>query len=222
MNQKKTNSVLWYFLGLAVLLCIAALAASTGTAFARYRTERSADITFEVRALPQASIGIWQTGSQEEEIAAQQAETKQFQSMQFLEWETVDGGARLNLTIANGVSDTVFAQEDMKVTLRLLGTLGLWTGEEAAKLNLYFPSQDESGETEMMQAAVSPIVEGTPLYHTHGPGWIYTFQETDGELSWTLPGGQFSYVDLMITVEGAVLMESAALQPQVSAEIIDK
>ncbi|MBQ6718923.1 MAG: hypothetical protein IJN20_01050 [Oscillospiraceae bacterium] len=222
MNQKKTNHVLQHSLGLTILLCIAALVVSTGTAFARYYTERTANITFEVQPWQTASIGTWEEVSQEEATAQQRAGTKVFRPAQYLQWETTDTDARLNLTVANGVSETEFANDDLKVTLRLLGTSGLWTGEDTVKLNLHFPSQTKSGETESMQAAVAPIEEGTPLYQTHGPGWIYSFQIPDGELSWTLTGGQFSSVDLMITVEGAILKDPAALQPWVVTEIIGK
>lgn len=222
MKQMKTNTVLRYLTGLTILLCIAALVVSTGTTFARYRTERSANITFEVQSFLQANIGVWEEVSREEATAERRAGTKIFQPTQFLQWEAVDGGARLHLTIANGVSETDFAHKDMKVTLRVLGTLGLWNGAEAAKLNLHYPSQEEPEKTETMQAAVSPIGEGTPLHQIHGPGWVYTFQNSEGELSWTLKGDQFSYVDLIITVEGAILTESAALQPQVFSEVIGK
>lgn len=221
MKQMKPNIVLRYLPGLTILLCIAALVVSTGTTFARYRAERTANITFEVKPSPQAQIGVWEEVSQEAAAVGRKAGTKVFQPIQYLHWELGDKGARLHLTIANGVSETEYAQKDMNVSLRILGTLGLWNGEEATKLNLHYPSQEDADKTEMIQAAVSPIGEGTPLYQTHGPGWVYSFQNSDGELGWTLKGGQFSYIDLIITVEGAIVTE-AALQPQVRTEVIGK
>jgi len=218
MNQWKPNTSLWYSLGLGVLLCIAVLVVSTGTAYARYRTERTETVTFAVREPEQICLGTIHTVSREEATEDLPAGTEVFTPTQQLQWETVEGVTQLNLAIANGISDTDFSRGDQKVRLQLLGTLGLWTGAETVKISLAYPPEAE--ETETLQAMVTPIVEGSVLYHTHGPGWIYSFQNTEGELSWTLPGGEFSYINLTVIMEGATLQEAATLQPRVTAEVI--
>ena len=220
MNQWKPNIPLRYRLGLGVLLCMAILLSSTGISFARYRRERTAEITFSVQEAEQICLGTMRTISEEDATDSMPAGTEVFTPAQSLQWETFDNGARLELVIANGTSDAEFSGKDQKVTLTLLGTLGLWTGTETMKLFLQLPADPGAEETEMLQAAVTPIGEGTVLYHTHGPGWIYSFQNTEGELSWTLPGGRFSSVTLTITMEGANPAATAALQPRVTAEVI--
>ena len=197
MNQRKPNRIVWYSLALVLLLCAAFLVTSTGTAFARYRTERSAKVTFEVREPEQICLGtLALDGTFRTSPPA---------------WTTGDDTPRLNLAVANGTSADDCSQRDQTVSLRLIGSLGI----DTAPMYLTLP-----GEETQVTATITPITEGTALYHTHGAGWIYTFLDEEGEeLTWTLPGGELSYVSLTVTMDA--LPETLSLiQPMVTGKTI--
>lgn len=223
MNQRKTNSSLWYSLGLALLLCIAFLVVATGTTLARYRAERVAKVNFEVRPPEQISMGLVRTVTAQEATAELPEGTVIFDPSIVPQWQTVEGVTQLSLSIANGISETEFSAGDQSVRFRLIGSLGLWNGAETAKVFLLLPAENGSDTVNKIQATVTPITEGTALYNTYGDGWIYTFQDAEGEeLSWTLAGGALSYISLTVTIEDASLTDSVMLQPQVIGEVISE
>lgn len=197
MNQRKPNRIVWYSLALALLLCTAFLVTSTGTAFARYRTERSAKVTFEVREPEQICLGtLALDGTFRTSLPA---------------WTTGDDVPTLTLAVANGTSADECSQRDQIFSLRLVGTLGM----ETAPMYLTLP-----GEETQITATITPITEGTALYHTHGGGWIYTFLDEEGEeLSWTLPGGELSHVSLTVTMN-APPETLSLIQPMVTGKTI--
>ncbi len=204
MNQRKPNRPLWSWLALAILLCISALVVSTGTAFARYRTEKTKDITFSVRELEQAWLGKYCTITQEN-----QTETEVFQPQETFSWETVDGVTQLELVVANGVSEDRYAKRDLEVRFRLLATLGVLNDMEPAEMHVTITEQ---GQSETIQAVPTSIVEGTALHHTYGDGWVYTIQNADGEVTRILPGDRFSDIKLTITMIGVTPQEAAQLK----------
>ena len=223
MNHQKTNRSLWYSLGLAVLLCAAALVVSTGTTFARYRTEREKTLTFHARPAAELRIGVLKAATEEAvaTLGAGQSSNEVFDPNSQPEWEILGDMHQLNFAIANGISDTEYSQRDQKVILRLVGTLGLWTGEEAVDIYLRIPSETAQEGYEELQAAVSPIEQGTALYTTHGAGWIYTFQKTEEEeLSWILPGGELSCISLTVVMKDAAPSNPSLLQPLVIGDLI--
>lgn len=205
MNQRKPNRPLGHTLALAALLCICVLVVSTGTAFARYRTEKTKDITFSVRELEQAWFGKYCTITQED-----QTETEVFQHQENFSWETVDGASQLELVVANGMSEDRYAKRDLEVRIRILATLGVLNDMEPAEISLTITEQ---GQSETIQAVSTAIVEGTALHHTYGDGWIYTIQNADGEVTRTLPGDRFSEIGLTITIKGVTPQEAAQVQP---------
>lgn len=219
MNQRKTNNSPWYSLGLAVLLCVAFLVVATGTTLARYRAEREKGITFAVREPEQICMGTTRAISAEEGTEVLPAGKEVFDPDGVPQWETVEGVTQLSLAVANGISETEFSEKDQKIRLRLIGTLGLWTETETA--SIYLLSEDGSGTK--IKATVTPITKGTALYNTHGEGWIYTFQDAEGEeLSWTLAGGELSYISMTVIIEDASLTGDVMLQPQVIGEVISE
>lgn len=204
MNQRKPNRIIWYSLALILVLCMGFAVMSTGTAFARYRSELRKNVTFEVREPEQISLGT--------------LEDKAF-TTKAPAWKTVESETQtimqMDLAVANGTSDTDFSQQNQMVCLRLLGSPGLWNGESAAVITLI----QEDGTT--TQAKATPITEGTALYHSFGAGWIFTFQDTEGEeLSWTLPGGEFTFVSMTVTIENAVMTADSLLQTHVVGKVI--
>lgn len=216
MNQWKSNKRLWYAAVLSVLLVMAFLVVSTGTAFARYRTEYNEQISFEVLERQMVTLGTMKTQTQAD------GSTKEvFVPTDSLHWQTTGDLSEMTFAIANGTSETEFSSRDQKITVRILSTLGVWNGTEVTNLYLHLPSEEKPGETEKLQAKVTQIGYETALYHTNGEGWIYSFQNSDTEeLTWTLPGGEFSYITLTISKAASASHDAATLQPQVIAEVI--
>lgn len=212
MNQRKTNNTLWYSLGLAMLLCAAFLVSATGTTLARYRAERKATITFQVRPPAQTSLGVVRTLSDEEAAeAGVPVGTEIFDPSIQPQWETVDETLQLNLAVANGISAEDFSEKEQTVRLQMIATLGA----AASDVYLRLPSG------EPIKAAVSAIEAGSTLYATHGAGWLYTFLDAEGnELTWTLPGGTFAYLKFTLTMKSAERSSDSLLQPQVIAELV--
>ena len=217
MNRWKLNKSLWFSLGLTCLLCVAFLVIASGTALARYRTEREAKITFEVREPEQISLGMVRTITKEEATAQLPAGTEVFDPSGEPAWQTVDGVPQLTLAAANGISDTEFAEYDQSIRLRLIGSLGLWTGADTAQIFLLM----EDGTK--LQATATPIVEGTAMYVSHGEGWVYSFLDAEGEeLTRNLAGGKLSYTSFTVTIENTSLTDTVLLQPMVIGEAISE
>lgn len=214
MSQRKPNKQAWYSLGLVVMLCVAVLVIATGTTFARYQSNQRVSVTYNVRVPDQICLGTVSVNTEEESV-----ETETFTPVTELSWETVDGVAQLKFAVANGISESDFSARDQQVRLRMIGSLGT----NNASLTLTLPPEEGSTEERTYQATAAPIVEGTVLYQTYGPGWLYTFVDESGEeVSWELPGGDFSYISLMVTIDNPEALggELSILQPQVIADVI--
>lgn len=243
MNQRKTNRSLWYSLGLAVLLCIAFLVVATGTTLARYRLEREAQVTFEARPPEQIALGTEREITAEEAATGLPVDKKVFDPTKKAEWEKTDSGYRMTLAVANGISDTEFSARDQRITLRLVGTIGV-TGEnqaqnaedpeavaegetqaaeEALTISLILPPKAGETESTTIKATHTQIIPGTPLHTNIGDGVIFTFRDTEGnEPYWDLPGGKLNYVTITLTMEGEAASADALLLQQVMAEVISE
>lgn len=220
MNLWKTNKILWYFLGLSLVLLAAAMVISTGTAFARYRQEREAEITMEVKPATQIGLGVLREPTEEEVENAGGKKDLVFDSSVIPRWEINGDTCLLRLAIANGVSESEFYKSDVKVTLRLIATLGLWEGEKAADIYLRLPSETSASGYEEVLAAVSAIEAGTALHTTHGDGWVYEFRNGEEEQSWILTGGEFSCVEVVLVMKNAAPGNASLLQPLVYGEAV--
>ena len=161
MNHRKSNRITWYSLVLLLVLCAGFLVLSTGTSFARYRSQRDTDITFQVQPLEQICLGT--PGKYGRFIP-------EYPTLQM-----VDGVNRMDLAVANGTSADVYAYHDQKFTLQFWGSPGLWDGDSPAKISLL----QEDGT--LIPAKVTRIAEGTTLYHAYGDGWIYRFFTAEQE-----------------------------------------
>ena len=240
MNQRKPNRSLWYSLGLASLLCIAFLVTATGPALARYRSEREVQLTYEVRPPERIALGTLRPATADEATEDRKEGDLIFDASILPEWETVDGGMQMDLVVANGVSDTVYSARDQKLTVRLVGTVGLpapnqtqtsedpeaaaetQTAENPFTVTLVLPPESAGGTPTKLQAVQTPIIPGTPLYTTVGEGWIFTFVNEEGvEPFWMLPGGKWNWVTITLTMQGEAA-EAAMLSYQVMAEVIDE
>lgn len=209
MNQRKPNK--WYFLGLAVLLCGAALVSATGTAFARYQTTQRQQATFQVRPPAQVQMGTLTLTSGEE-----MEET--FDTTAQPTWQQqTDGTWQLALTVANGTSQEDHSTVDQTVKLRVIGSAGAGN----AKLTIHSSAEEE---TVTYSSQATQITSGSTLYTTNGAGWLYTFvtEEKKEEVSWVLSGKNFSHLTFTITMQGAELTSDSLLQPQIVANLVNQ
>ena len=192
---------MWYSLVLIMVLCVGSLVMATGTTYARYRSELRRDVTFEVREPEQVCLG---TPDEKGSFSVEAPQWKQ----------QAEGVSRMDLALANGTSDTDFSRQDQWVYLRLVGSAGLWTGQSVAKITLI---QEDGTE---ITAKATPITEGTAMYHTYGAGWIFTFENEEGEeLYWTLSGGELSFVSLAVTIDSEELITDSLLRTLVIGKV---
>ena len=105
----------------------------------------------------------------------------------------------------------------------MIGTLGIWMGTQTPELLLTIPAMSDDEKEIVAQATVAAIEEGTPLYYSFGEGWVYTFLDDDGrELVLELAGGQLSYVNMTVSIDGEIPNTANLLQPQVIAEVVQE
>ncbi len=233
MNQRKTNNTLWYSIGLAALLCVAFLGSIAGPALARYRTEEKVSVTFQIRPPAQVYLGMMQISENTETESAEATDpeaaaaaateeepTEVFVPNMKPEWTEIgEDLLQLRLVIANGKSDTDFSEKGQNVKFRMFGSLGLWSGTETPKITVQATHGSEVVE---LEGKVTFVDEASVLFSTHGNGWIYTFHipEAEAEYTWMLPGGDFNYVDLLLTMDSSDVNNSSLLQPQIISELI--
>ena len=208
MNRRKKNNSRWALPLLLALLLVGGLAASTGSALARYRAERKEDISFEVRPPERIYLGqmiTTQDGIFYFDPAAQGT------------WETEEGKQKLTFTVTNGTGLQDYSGQDQQIHLRLVGSLGIWNGTDELKLTMDLPSEEDPEEMVTYEATATRIREGSPMYATFGDGWVFSFFDEEGEeLTWLLEGGRFDYITLTVALEGAVSEEAGLLQLQIS------
>lgn len=218
MNQRKTNNVLWYSLVLALLLCIGFLVISTGTTLARYRDEQHKEISFTVREPEQICLGTVRTVTAEEAATGDLTEDTQiFDPETTPTWESGSELHTLELAVANGRSQSDYSKRDQKVRLRLIT---MWMGDRIPDVKLRLPDPENPENVVEIKATVTEIAQGTGLYETNGPGWIYRFEQDDGEVSWTLEGGKLSFVSITVVMNNISLDNPSLLQPQIIADVI--
>ena len=207
MNRKNKNIFRWSALGLSVLLMTTALLLATGTAWARYRAE--IDMLLNFKAKKPVTVSVGQIDS----------ETSEFTIPGELAWEMTEGQQKLRFAVANCEKADEFPKEDQRFQVRLVGGLGIWTGEAPAAITLTIHADTADGEPTVVEAQPVRIQEETLMYNTFGDGWIFCFLDEDGEeLSWTLEGREFScrQMDLTIVLEDGQQISPTRLQLQVT------
>ena len=225
MNQRKPNKIRWYALALTVLLAVGCLVMSVGVTWARYRTDMSAGIFFQARKPLAVRLGITSVNEDGNIV---------FVPTDQHSWAQANGKLYLDFAMANGISVEEFEAEDQRFHIRLLGSLGAWSGEETAAITLMIPpaleeareetdepTQDgTTGEIPAEPVAV-PTVAGqiqpnTQLWTEFGDGWEFRFldPQTGKELVWSLEGGKLSCLELELVIEGGTLADTSLLQLQ--------
>lgn len=215
MNQRKPNMTRWYALGLAVVLMVGCLAMSVGVTWARYRTDVNGSVFFQARKPLSVCLGRMEAADDGGAV---------FTTTGQRSWEMVDGRLQLDFAVANGTSLEAFEAADQRFYIRLLGSLGAWSGEETAAIYLVIPPTEESveeatetAEPTLVKAAAVRIEPNTQLWNTFGDGWAFCFldEQSGEELVWTLAGGGLSCLDLDLVIDGGTLTDTSLLQLQI-------
>lgn len=192
----RTKSI--YLMALSAILLLGCAILLVGATFARYQTSSTSGLSYQAKEY--ASVYLWS------DFGVSQQSTWQAES-------GTDGGLSLEFCISNGTDSGDCAEDDQQVTVRLAATLGIRSEEDTVEVAL----QTEDGKTCLGTAR--QIMENTPLYASFGPGWLYTFQDEEGEeLSWTLKGGALSIQSMKLSVQGVDVKDTSMLQLQVSGD----
>lgn len=102
---------------------------------------------------------------------------------------------QLSFLAANGRNATIPCEQDQRVNLAVVVTVGVVKPE-----NLMIVLTDGQSSYTAIPFA---LTEGMIDYETYGPGWMYRFyNETGEELSWPLVGGIFQAREFTLTVTG--------------------
>lgn len=214
MKRWKLNISSWYSLGLTALLVISCLVVSTGMAWARYRTEETGSIYFKAREPVSVYLGKVEYGE------GNAAEGKFVQTNEG-SWElNEDGQLQLRFAVANGTSEAAFEERNQEVYVRIVGSLGIQTVADNISLKLTYPNEENPDTPNVVKATAVRIDPNSTLYSTYGDGWVFTFREEGEELTWTLEGGELSYIEMDLTVEGGTLADTSLLQLQIASRYI--
>ena len=214
MKRWKLNISSWYSLGLTALLVISCLVVSTGMAWARYRTEETESIYFKAREPVSVYLGKVEYGE------GNAAEGKFVQTNEG-SWELNENGQlQLRFAVANGTSEAAFEERNQEVYVRIVGSLGIQTVADNISLKLTYPNEENPDTLNVVKATAVRIDPNSTLYSTYGDGWVFTFREEGEELTWTLEGGELSYIEMDLTVEGGTLADTSLLQLQIASRYI--
>lgn len=214
MKRWKLNISSWYSLGLTALLVISCLVVSTGMAWARYRTEETESIYFKAREPVSVYLGKVEYGE------GNAAEGKFVQTNEG-SWElNEDGQLQLRFAVANGTSEAAFEERNQEVYVRIVGSLGIQTVADNISLKLTYPNEENPDTPNVVKATAVRIDPNSTLYSTYGDGWVFTFREEGEELTWTLEGGELSYIEMDLTVEGGTMADTSLLQLQIASRYI--
>lgn len=214
MKRWKLNISSWYSLGLTALLVISCLVVSTGMAWARYRTEETESIYFKAREPVSVYLGKVEYGE------GNAAEGKFVQTNEG-SWELNENGQlQLRFAVANGTSEAAFEERNQEVYVRIVGSLGIQTVADNISLKLTYPNEENPDTPNVVKATAVRIDPNSTLYSTYGDGWVFTFREEGEELTWTLEGGELSYIEMDLTVEGGTMADTSLLQLQIASRYI--
>lgn len=112
-------------------------------------------------------------------------------------WTLRDYGATLDFFAVNGADADNFAKRNQSCTVRLAAGLG----GESLKVELSYKNSE--GELVQAEGVATEIENGTALYSSFGPGTLHRFYDENGEeLTFELKGGELSYENFTLTVEG--------------------
>lgn len=192
LQLNRTSRAAEAALFLTILLLLLTLLLSVGGAYGRYSTVLNADAVFS----PQPKAKVYLFSGRGEDGIGNAA----------LEWvsDTDQFTQSLNICMSNSDAEgNSPAAEDTAVHLRLFlsETVGLESDERDPLGNLEIILQID-GEAVQYIATGEYLRSGTSLYLKKGAGWIYCFEDENGnELTHILKGGEQSDVNLTLTVQ---------------------
>ena len=221
MSNPKGNKTMWRLLGMVTLVCMILLILVTGTAEARYRAERNAEVGYQIEEPAQIYLGTLIEGTTEAVGGTAEAPVMTFDPEGIPTWEKENGIYQMNLAVANGSSEDQYFEKDQQFRLRLIGTLGLGHEKVFPDIKLYVPSEEDPEKSQEFKMVLTRIKEGSALYHSVGDGWIIRFEnEEKQEPWWSLEKGAFAYQSFTITMENVLADSDMLLRPQVEAKIV--
>lgn len=215
MGRRKLNMFPWSA-GLAAVMALLCLIGAVGVSYARYRVDWNEGIFYTPRQPAQVYLG---------QMVTREDGQIQFDSQAVSSWVAVDNKQRLTFSVANGTSAEDFAQLDQQVQLRLVGSLGIWDGQQTVNVTMYVPREAKPGEIppqlDTFTAQANRILPDSPLYKTFGDGWVFTFLDEAGEeASWLLEGETLSLVHMSIMIEGVELTDPSLFQLTVTGQYV--
>lgn len=203
MFRGKQNSFARSRIALTTALLAVTLTLLVGTAWGRYRTGISGDITLQTRQ----PTDVYLYGGK--------SETGYVQLTDHWQVAAGGGGSRLPLLVSN-TGEGAPPERDATFSLRLAATQGIGAGESWS-LSLHVNEAD--GSISVYSGTAQAIAEDTQLYQQFGNGWVYRFYDVDGnEVEFTLPGGiQSEWYGAVVCNQTDANSDPALLQLQVIA-----
>ena len=133
------------------------------------------------------------------------------------EWTVTGNRGQIEFSIRNCQTGDSYTRRSQAATVRLVAGLGIGAPENLT-VTLSYP---QSNETVTLTARAEAIGEGSLLHKTYGEGWVYCFYDDMGnEKTFSLPGGQLSYQNLRMTLEGEI--DPILCQLQVTGKYTDE
>ena len=203
MVAEKRKSRIKLQFGIMFLFIIIFFSIVIGSSYAHYEAALTKELGFQYVA-ESGQIQIRGVDSNEIEDAVQNVETitetaEPEQPAEMTEGEenedTYKNVTSAYFALSNGTKDK-FCSYDQKATLSMVATIGL------GNPNDFIITLVDGGSSYM--AICSEIIEGTELYATYGPGWVYHFYDSTGaEVEWQFPGDLLVERIMQIVVLGA-------------------
>lgn len=207
MGRRKLNMFPWS-VGLVTLMTALCLIGAVRSSYARYQVNQSESIFYTPKTPTQICLGQMVTDENGQTV---------FDGQTVGSWTQAEGQSNLTFVVANGTGEDSYAEEDQLVQLRLVGSLGVWDGQQTIQVLLRIPKM---GNVDVTQPLYDEIVgqaerisPESPLYNIFGDGWFFTFPDENGEeMTWLLEGESFSIIPMSITIEGIALTDPSLLQ----------
>jgi len=196
--QGRPVGYFWKKTGFIVAVVVLSVAMLAGTAWARYQMTKAYGMQYEAKrnASVYLGLGVDAAGNL---IKGQGT------------WVHADGGRVLDFVVSNGESAALYDPDPQKVSVRLVSSLGC--DLSGADVVLYVDGEGPR------QGRVRQIAENSPLYKSFGPGWFVEFPDADGkEATWTLEGGQLSWLSARLEIQNGELLDTTQLRLQVAGD----
>jgi hypothetical protein len=220
MNSQNRKSKIKLNVLAAFLLCGIFLVITVGSAYAHYETTVSKDFKFQYKAeTGQVYIRSVDPAEIEQSVKDEESTETTDEETEVPENEQTDIGSENNenqeenvseetannfvenvysahFVLANGTDLKDYCEYDQKATLSMVATVGLGNPNDFIVMLI------DGGSS--YTAICTEVLEGTEVYNTYGPGWVYQFYDSTGEeVEWQFPGTQYIERKMEIVVIGA-------------------